>query len=168
MRRLLYFLKDYRKESVLGPLFKLLEASFELLVPLVVADIIDVGIAAGDSAYVLGRGGILILLGLIGLASSITAQYFAAKAAVGCSTQMRGALFRHLNSFSYKDLDAVGTSTLITRLTSDINQVQRMKCWRMGRLKQNRKRARERTGAPEQLRRGRADFPSILRENPAA
>ena len=124
MRRLLYFLKDYRKESVLGPLFKLLEASFELLVPLVVADIIDVGIAAGDSAYVLGRGGILILLGLIGLASSITAQYFAAKAAVGCSTRMRGALFRHLNSFSYKDLDAVGTSTLITRLTSDINQVQ--------------------------------------------
>ena len=120
----MYFLKDYRKESVLGPLFKLLEASFELLVPLVVADIIDVGIAAGDSAYVLGRGGILILLGLIGLASSITAQYFAAKAAVGCSTRMRGALFRHLNSFSYKDLDAVGTSTLITRLTSDINQVQ--------------------------------------------
>lgn len=124
MRRLLYFMKDYRKESILGPLFKLLEASFELLVPLVVADIIDVGIAAGDSAYVLGRGGILILLGLIGLISSITAQYFAAKAAVGCSTQMRGALFRHLNSFSYKELDTIGTSTLITRITSDINQVQ--------------------------------------------
>ena len=124
MRRLLYFMKDYRKESILGPLFKLLEASFELLVPLVVADIIDVGIAAGDSAYVLGRGGILILLGLIGLISSITAQYFAAKAAVGCSTQMRGALFRHLNSFSYKELDIIGTSTLITRITSDINQVQ--------------------------------------------
>ena len=102
MRRLLYFLRDYRKESILGPLFKLLEASFELLVPLVVADIIDVGIAHRDSAYVLGRGGILILLGLIGLASSITAQYFAAKAAVGCSTQMRGALFRHLNSFSLR------------------------------------------------------------------
>ncbi len=124
MRRLLYFLRDYRKESILGPLFKLLEASFELLVPLVVADIIDVGIAHRDSAYVLGRGGILILLGLIGLASSITAQYFAAKAAVGCSTQMRGALFRHLNSFSYKELDTIGTSTLITRITSDINQVQ--------------------------------------------
>ena len=124
MRRLLYFMRDYRKESILGPLFKLLEASFELLVPLVVADIIDVGIAAGDSAYVLGRGGILILLGLIGLISSITAQYFAAKAAVGCSAQMRGALFRHLNSFSYKELDTIGTSTLITRMTSDINQVQ--------------------------------------------
>ena len=124
MRRLLYFVKDYRKESILGPLFELLEATFELLVPLVVADIIDVGIAAGDSAYVLGRGGILILLGLIGLISSITAQYFAAKAAVGCSTQMRGALFRHLNSFSYKELDIIGTSTLITRITSDINQVQ--------------------------------------------
>ena len=124
MRRILYFLWDYRKESILGPLFKLLEASFELLVPLVVADIIDVGIAHRDSAYVLGRGGILILLGLIGLASSITAQYFAAKAAVGCSTQMRGALFRHLNSFSYKELDTIGTSTLITRITSDINQVQ--------------------------------------------
>ena len=124
MRRLLYFLRDYRKESILGPLFKLLEASFELLVPLVVADIIDVGIEHRDSAYVLGRGGILILLGLIGLASSITAQYFAAKAAVGCSTQMRGALFRHLNSFSYKELDTIGTSTLITRITSDINQVQ--------------------------------------------
>ena len=124
MRRLLYFLRDYRKESILGPLFKLLEASFELLVPLVVADIIDVGIAHRDSAYVLGRGGILILLGLIGLASSITAQYFAAKAAVGCSTPMRGALFRHLNSFSYKELDTIGTSTLITRITNDINQVQ--------------------------------------------
>ena len=124
MRRLLYFLRDYRKESILGPLFKLLEASFELLVPLVVADSVGVGIAHRDSAYVLGRGGILILLGLIGLASSITAQYFAAKAAVGCSTQMRGALFRHLNSFSYKELDTIGTSTLITRITSDINQVQ--------------------------------------------
>ena len=124
MKDLLEHLRGHRLISVLAPLFKLLEALFDLFVPLVVADIIDVGIAAGDSAYVLGRGGILILLGLIGLASSITAQYFAAKAAVGCSTRMRGALFRHLNSFSYKDLDAVGTSTLITRLTSDINQVQ--------------------------------------------
>ncbi len=124
MGRLLHFMRDYRKESILGPLFKLLEASFELFVPLVVADIIDVGIANRDSGYVLGRGGILILLGLIGLASSITAQYFAAKAAVGCSTQMRKALFEHLNSFSYKELDSIGTSTLITRITSDINQVQ--------------------------------------------
>ena len=124
MRRLLYFMRDYRKESILGPLFKLLEASLELLVPLVVADIIDVGIENGDASYVLGRGGILILLGLTGLVSSITAQYFAAKAAVGCCTQMRGALFAHLNRFSYKELDTIGTSTLITRITSDINQVQ--------------------------------------------
>ena len=99
MRRLLYFMRDYRKESILGPLFKLLEASLELLVPLVVADIIDVGIENGDASYVLGRGGILILLGLTGLVSSITAQYFAAKAAVGGCTQMRGALFAHLNRF---------------------------------------------------------------------
>ena len=124
MRRLLYFMRDYRKESILGPLFKLLEASLELLVPLVVADIIDVGIENGDASYVLGRGGILILLGLTGLVSSITAQYFAAKAAVGGCTQMRGALFAHLNRFSYKELDTIGTSTLITRITSDINQVQ--------------------------------------------
>ena len=124
MRRLLYFMRDYRKESILGPLFKLLEASLELLVPLVVADIIDVGIENGDASYVLGRGGILILLGLTGLVSSITAQYFAAKAAVGGCTQMRGALFAHLNRFSYKELDTIGTSTLITRMTSDINQVQ--------------------------------------------
>ena len=124
MRRLLYFMRDYRRESILGPLFKLLEASLELLVPLVVADIIDVGIENGDASYVLGRGGLLILLGLTGLVSSITAQYFAAKAAVGCCTQMRGALFAHLNRFSYKELDTIGTSTLITRITSDINQVQ--------------------------------------------
>ncbi len=124
MRRLLYFMRDYRKESILGPLFKLLEASLELLVPLVVADIIDVGIKNGDAGYVLGRGGVLILLGFTGLVSSITAQYFAAKAAVGGCTQMRGALFAHLNRFSYKELDTIGTSTLITRITSDINQVQ--------------------------------------------
>ncbi len=124
MKRLLSYMKDYKKESILGPLFKLLEASFELLVPLVVAHIIDTGIANRDGGYVLKMGGILILLGFVGLASSITAQYFAAKAAVGTSTAMRKALFEHLNSFSYKELDTIGTSTLITRITSDINQVQ--------------------------------------------
>lgn len=117
-------MKHYKKESILGPLFKLLEASFELLVPLVVANIIDTGIASRDGSYVLKMGGVLILLGFVGLASSITAQYFAAKAAVGTSTAMRKALFEHLNSFSYKELDTIGTSTLITRITSDINQVQ--------------------------------------------
>lgn len=124
MKRLLYYMKEYKKESILGPLFKLLEASFELLVPLVVAHIIDTGIANGDGGYVLKMGGVLILLGFVGLASSITAQYFAAKAAVGSSTAIRKALFEHLNSFSYKELDTIGTSTLITRITSDINQVQ--------------------------------------------
>ena len=124
MKRLLYYMKEYKKESILGPLFKLLEASFELLVPLVVASIIDTGIANRDSSYVLRMGGLLILLGIIGLTCSITAQYFAAKAAVGSSTAMRKALFEHLNSFSYKELDTIGTSTLITRITSDINQVQ--------------------------------------------
>ena len=124
MRRLWSYMKHYKKESILGPLFKLLEASFELLVPLVVANIIDTGIASRDGSYVLKMGGILILLGFVGLASSITAQYFAAKAAVGTSTAMRKALFEHLNSFSYKELDTIGTSTLITRITSDINQVQ--------------------------------------------
>ena len=124
MKRLLYYMKEYKKESILGPLFKLLEASFELLVPLVVASIIDTGIANRDGSYVLRMGGLLILLGIIGLTCSITAQYFAAKAAVGSSTAMRKALFEHLNSFSYKELDTIGTSTLITRITSDINQVQ--------------------------------------------
>ena len=124
MKRLWSYMKHYKKESILGPLFKLLEASFELLVPLVVANIIDTGIASQDGSYVLKMGGVLILLGFVGLASSITAQYFAAKAAVGTSTAMRKALFEHLNSFSYKELDTIGTSTLITRITSDINQVQ--------------------------------------------
>lgn len=124
MKRLLYYMKEYKKESILGPLFKLLEASFELLVPLVVARMIDIGIANRDGSYVLRMGGLLILLGIIGLVCSITAQYFAAKAAVGSSTALRKALFEHLNSFSYRELDTIGTSTLITRITSDINQVQ--------------------------------------------
>jgi len=122
--KLLVYLKDYKKESILGPLFKLLEASFELIVPLVMAAIIDTGIANRDRGFVLRYGGILVLLGLIGLVCSITAQYFAAKAAVGFSTKLRHALFTHIQEFSFSELDTVGTSTLITRMTSDINQVQ--------------------------------------------
>jgi ABC-type multidrug transport system fused ATPase/permease subunit len=124
MKRLLVFLKDYKKESVLGPLFKLLEASFELIVPLVVASIIDVGIANTDRPYIYKMCGVLVLLAAVGLASSVTAQYFAAKAAVGFSTKLRYALFEHIGELSFTEMDHVGTSTLITRMTSDVNQVQ--------------------------------------------
>lgn len=124
MGKLLIYLRDYKKESILGPLFKLLEASFELIVPLVMAAIIDTGIANQDKGYVFQYGIILILLGLIGLICSITAQYFAAKAAVGFSTKLRHALFTHIEGLSFQEIDTVGTSTLITRMTSDINQVQ--------------------------------------------
>jgi ABC-type multidrug transport system fused ATPase/permease subunit len=124
MKRLLVFLKDYKKETILGPLFKLLEASFELLVPLVVAAIIDVGIANTDRPYIYKMCGVLVLLAAVGLASSITAQYFAAKAAVGFSTKLRYALFAHIGELSFTEMDHVGTSTLIARMTSDVNQVQ--------------------------------------------
>lgn len=124
MRSLLKFLKDYKKESIIAPLFKMLEATFELFVPLVMADIIDIGIVQGDTNYILTRGVILVALGIIGLACSLTAQYFAAKAAVGFGTQVRNSLFRHINSLSHTELDVLGTSTLITRMTTDINQVQ--------------------------------------------
>jgi ABC-type multidrug transport system fused ATPase/permease subunit len=124
MKRLLVFLKDYKKETVLGPLFKLLEASFELIVPLVVASIIDVGIANTDRPYIYKMCGVLVLLAAVGLASSVTAQYFAAKAAVGFSTKLRYALFEHIGELSFTEMDHVGTSTLITRMTSDVNQVQ--------------------------------------------
>lgn len=124
MKRLLIYLKDYKKESILGPLFKLLEASFELIVPLVMAAIIDTGIGNGDRTYIYKMCGVLVLLALVGLLSSITAQYFAAKAAVGFSTKLRHALFEHIGTLSYTEMDQVGTSTLITRMTSDINQVQ--------------------------------------------
>lgn len=124
MRKLLVYLKDYKKESVLGPLFKLLEASFELIVPLVMAAIIDQGVANGDRPYIMKMCMVLIFLAVIGLVCSITAQYFAAKAAVGFSTGLRHALFRHIQTLSFSEMDAVGTSTLITRMTSDINQAQ--------------------------------------------
>lgn len=124
MRELLRFLKDYRKESILAPLFKLLEASFELFVPLVMARIIDVGIADRDYGTIAGMGAVLVLLAVIGLTASLTAQYFAAKAAVNFSARMKQELFRHIQKLSFGDMDQVGTSTLITRMTSDANQVQ--------------------------------------------
>ena len=124
MWKLLTYLKNYKKESVLGPLFKLLEASFELFVPLVMASIIDKGIARQDTPHVLWMGALLVLLGVVGLASSLTAQYFAAKAAVGFSTELKSALFKHIESLSYTEIDTLGTTSLITRMTSDINQIQ--------------------------------------------
>ncbi len=124
MKRLLRYLKDYKLESVLGPLFKMLEASFELFVPLVMAQIIDIGIRNRDMSYIMKMGGVLLLLAAVGLTCSLTAQYFAAKAAVGFSTALRNDLFRHINSLSYSEQDAIGTATLITRMTSDVNQVQ--------------------------------------------
>lgn len=124
MKKLWIYLKDYKKESVLAPLFKLLEASFELLIPMVVAAIVDHGIGGNDLGYVYRMGGIMVLLGIVGLVASITAQYFSAKAAVGFATGLRSALFGHIQSLSYTEIDTVGTSTLITRLTSDVNQIQ--------------------------------------------
>lgn len=124
MKQFLYYLRDYKKESIIGPLFKLLEATFELLVPLVMASIIDKGIGSSDSAHIYKMGAVLVLLGIVGLICSITAQYFAAKASVGFGTSIRRDLFAHINTFSYREIDKLGTSTLITRLTSDINQMQ--------------------------------------------
>lgn len=124
MKRLFSYMKDYKLESILGPLFKMLEASFELFVPLVVARMVDVGIRGRDSGYILKMGGVLVLLALIGLACSLTAQYFAAKAATGAATSLRNDLFSHIGRLFYTEIDTVGTSTLITRMTSDINQVQ--------------------------------------------
>ena len=124
MKKLLIYLRDYKKECVLSPLFKLLEASFELIVPLVMAAIIDKGIALSDRPYIFHMGGVLVLLALIGLTCAITAQFFAAKAAVGFSTKLRHVLFAHIETLSFSEMDTIGTSTLITRMTSDINQVQ--------------------------------------------
>ena len=124
MKKLLVYLKDYKKESVLGPLFKLLEATFELIVPLVMAAIIDTGVATGDKSYIMKMCMVLVLLAVIGLTCSVTAQYFAAKAAVGFATKLRHALFAHIERLSFTEMDTVGTATLITRMTSDVNQVQ--------------------------------------------
>ena len=124
MRKLLTYLKDYRKESILAPLFKMLEASFELFIPLVVASIIDKGIGGSDKAYIYRMGLVMVLLGTIGLACSVTAQYFSAKAAVGFTAKVKSELYRHIQSLSYTELDQLGTSALITRMTSDMNQVQ--------------------------------------------
>ena len=124
MKKILYFLKDYKKESIIAPLFKMLEAIFELIVPLVVAQIIDTGIKNADTGYIFERCGVLFLLAVIGLVCAISAQFFAAKAAVGFATKLRSALFAHIQKLSFADLDEIGTSTLITRMTSDVNQLQ--------------------------------------------
>lgn len=124
MKQILKYLKEYKKECICAPLFKLLEASFELIVPLVMAAIIDNGITASDKPYIWKMGGVLVLLAAVGLVSAVTAQYFAAKAAVGFSTKLRHILFEKIESLSFSKMDTVGTSTLITRMTSDINQVQ--------------------------------------------
>lgn len=124
MKKILVYLRDYVKESITAPLFKMLEAIFELIVPLVVAQIIDVGIANSDKEYIFKMCAILILLAVIGLVCAISAQFFAAKAAVGFATKLRSALFSHIEKLSFTDLDEIGTSTLITRMTSDVNQLQ--------------------------------------------
>lgn len=124
VKKILKYLKDYRKESILAPLFKMLEASFELLIPLVVAAIIDTGIPNRDNSYIIRMCAIMIALGIIGLTCSLTAQYFSARAAVGFATKLRHALFSHIQSLSFTEMDTIGTSTLITRMTSDVNQVQ--------------------------------------------
>lgn len=124
MFKLAKYLKNYKLQSIFGPLFKLIEACFELAVPLIMADIIDTGIKNEDSSYILWRGGVLVLLGVLGLACSLTAQYFAAKASVGFGQELRTALFKHINSLSYTEIDKLGSHTLVTRMTSDINQAQ--------------------------------------------
>ena len=124
MRKLLPFLKNYKMQSILAPFFKMLEAMMDLLVPLVVAAIIDRGIAEGDRPFIIGRFAFLLLLAALGLAFSISAQWMAARASVGVASDVRRALFDHIQKFSYTDLDRMGTDTLITRMTSDVNQVQ--------------------------------------------
>ncbi|MBR2464155.1 MAG: ABC transporter ATP-binding protein [Clostridia bacterium] len=124
MRRIIRFIKSYRKEAVMGPLFKMLEALFELFIPLVVADIIDIGIKNGDSAYILRRCALMVGLGVVGLICSITAQYFSAKAAVGLATDLRFALFAHIGELSHENTDRFGTATLLSRVTADVNQIQ--------------------------------------------
>ena len=124
MKRIMKYMHGYEKQCILGPLFKLLEAALELLVPLVVASIVDQGIGLGDRPYILRMCLVMIGLGLVGLACSVTAQFFAARAAVGFCTRLRHALLEHILGLSYTQIDTIGTSTLITRMTSDVNQVQ--------------------------------------------
>ena len=124
MKKLLKYLKSYRKECIIAPLFKLLEAGFELFVPLVMARIIDVGIKQSDKTCVIQMGLLLIALAVVGLSCAVTAQFFAAKAAVGFSTKLREVLFGHIEGLSFTEVDQAGTSTMITRMTSDVNQVQ--------------------------------------------
>lgn len=124
MLKLFRYLKNYKKESVIGPLFKLIEACFELAVPIVMANIIEVGIKTENKQYIWKMGGVMVMLGVLGLACSLTAQYFAAKASVGFGTELRRDLFRHINKLSYSEIDGVGSSTLITRMTADINTAQ--------------------------------------------
>ena len=124
MFRLARFLKHYKIQSIFGPVFKLIEACFELAVPLIMADIIDTGIRNEDASYILWRGGLLVLLGVLGLTCSLTAQYFAAKASVGFGQELRTALFKHIGTLSYTEIDKLGSHTLVTRMTSDINQAQ--------------------------------------------
>ena len=124
LKKLWVYLKEYKTESILAPLFKLLEVVFDLLVPVVVAKIIDIGIANNDHGYIVKMFLVLILMAAVGLSCSFTAQYFAARASVGCATNLRQAVFDHIQGFSFTELDTIGTDTLITRMTDDINQVQ--------------------------------------------
>ena len=124
LKYLIPYMKKFTKESILAPLFKMLEAMFDLLVPLVVARIIDVGIATRDVGYILTHCGILVLMALVGLVCSFTAQYFAARAAIGTSRGLRRQLMGHIQTLSFTELDTIGVSTLITRMTADVNQVQ--------------------------------------------
>ena len=124
LKKLWVYLKEYKTESILAPLFKLLEVVFDLLVPVVVAKIIDIGIVNNDHGYIVKMFLVLILMAAVGLSCSFTAQYFAARASVGCATNLRQAVFDHIQGFSFTELDTIGTDTLITRMTDDINQVQ--------------------------------------------
>lgn len=124
MKKVLSYLKTYKKECILGPLFKLLEASFELVVPLIIASVVDIGISNQDVPYVIRMSIYLLVLAIVGLTCSLTAQWFAAKAATGFSAKLRHDLFKHIKSLGYKEIDNLGTATMITRMTSDVNQVQ--------------------------------------------
>ena len=124
MKKLLKYLRNYKKELVFGPMFKLLEAIFELMVPMVMAKIIDNGIAADDTGYILRYSGLIVLLGICGLAFALTCQYLAARCAYGFGTELRAAMFKHINSLSYSGIDRIGTASLVNRLTNDTNTVQ--------------------------------------------